>query len=241
MYGDCGLVANHIRTEDKFFVWQEAGLPSNPVMLSNVDGRAGDAVGTEVFIKINGASKPTMLENIWASGHVHLQGASSTSLTTRNLVWRFPGVSSFSMLGGIPYSATADIQETAGVRTVFNSNAIETWKNQSNAVLYKNDRGTAYVTALQQAAGSDPTRGKNLCGKVQVLTVATSGTVTFTTPEGDTNYMPFLSLDGVTGSPTAGAFTVVNIAKTTTGFTFTLAQAPGAGTSVTYNWLITRR
>lgn len=78
------------------------------------------------------------------------------------------------------------------------------------------------------------------CGTFTVADAATTGSATFNIPEHDTAYR--LSIEPVTlsGSPSAGASRVRSIAKTTSGFTATVEAAPGAGTSVTFDWVLVR-
>lgn len=77
-------------------------------------------------------------------------------------------------------------------------------------------------------------------GAVTIANAATTAAVTIST-QPDTNYFPVFSGAGFTGAPSASAFVAVSItAKTTTGFTVTIAVAPGVGNSVTLNWRVAR-
>jgi hypothetical protein len=64
--------------------------------------------------------------------------------------------------------------------------------------------------------------------------------VTFTTAQVDTTYKIIASVTGITGAPAAGAHDLESIAKTTTGFTATVVTAPGAATSVTFDFILVR-
>lgn len=80
----------------------------------------------------------------------------------------------------------------------------------------------------------------NQRGQLTISEANTSGTATFTTEEADTNYSVFLTPVAITGAPASGAFTVKTVTKATTGITPTLVAAPGAGTSVTFDYIVVR-
>jgi len=240
-YGDAAVVIDHVRTEDPLFIQMAEALASNPVMITNIEGRDGTATGAEWFMDVRGGGNCIVLENIRSTGNIRLAGVTTSTAMIRNIQF-IPGSSTTGALSytSAPQAPVVEETEPGRVR-VYNDDAFVEWKNAANAVLYKNDRGTAYVKGLQLAAGTDPIRCVNLCGKVQLNGTATTATVTFATAEGDANFLPILSLDGVTGAIAAGSTTIVQMAKTVNGFTFTVAAAPGVGTTTTWNWLITRR
>lgn len=84
------------------------------------------------------------------------------------------------------------------------------------------------------------TPAKNLRGQIAVANAATTGAVVFTTAETDAVYFLAVTPVSVTGAPAAGSNRITQIAKTNTGFTITVEVAPGAGTSVTFDWILIR-
>lgn len=56
----------------------------------------------------------------------------------------------------------------------------------------------------------------------------------------DVNYRIAVTATESTGTPADAAFIVKAVAKTKTGFTLTLAAAPGSGNTVTFDWQIQR-
>jgi hypothetical protein len=81
---------------------------------------------------------------------------------------------------------------------------------------------------------------RNSGGKIDTTgTAGNTGTVTFATPEADTNYFVSITPTGKSAGAPSGAL-VESVTKTTTGFTFTLNQAPGDGNTYSFDWMITR-
>lgn len=62
--------------------------------------------------------------------------------------------------------------------------------------------------------------------------------VTFNTARDNATYTVIVMPTGKTGTPVPEAFIVESIAKTMTGFTITMLDAPGASASVTYDFLV---
>lgn len=77
-------------------------------------------------------------------------------------------------------------------------------------------------------------------GIVQVSDTNSSGSVTFTTAQSDANYVIILQAKTVSGAPATGAYTISSKTYTPAGFTFTILAAPGAGTSITFEWQLVR-
>lgn len=65
-------------------------------------------------------------------------------------------------------------------------------------------------------------------------------TITWDSPQVDTNYRVIVQAISSTGTPPQGAFIVVAKAYTKTTFSFTLAAAPGAASSVTFEYQLIR-
>jgi hypothetical protein len=72
-------------------------------------------------------------------------------------------------------------------------------------------------------------------GTLTIADPATTAVFTFAEEQPDTNYFVQVTGSAFSGTPLADAFIPVSIAKTTTGFTLTIAVAPGAGDSVTFD------
>lgn len=240
--GECGLVMTHVRAEDPLLLRTASGYPSNPIYVAHVEGRDGAAVGTEDFIYLqSGGGATILLENIKSTGNISVQGANDCDLRTRNITFTPTATAagaSVRVLGGTPYAGRYDIGTSAGDRTVRNSLSIETWRNENNALMYRNDRGRVRVSSLQGVAASADCR--NFGGAFQVTATSATHTVTFATAEPDTNYRVLLSINAVTGTPAAGANRVLSVAKTTAGFTVTFEADAGAGNAVTFAWMLFR-
>lgn len=77
-------------------------------------------------------------------------------------------------------------------------------------------------------------------GTIQVSETNSSGSVTFSTAQEDENYVIILQAKTVSGTPATGAYTISSKTYTKTGFSFNLIEAPGAGTSITFDWQLVR-
>ena len=77
-------------------------------------------------------------------------------------------------------------------------------------------------------------------GSVTVSNTNTTGTVTFKYAEPDANYKVICTPSSVSGTPAASSTIITRITKTTTNFVVTVAAAPGAGNSVTFDYIIGR-
>lgn len=101
--------------------------------------------------------------------------------------------------------------------------------------------GAVKTTSAPGLPSSTATATRNLTGTVAIAETATSAGVTFGTAESDANYGIVASVDAISGSPVVGSLSLSGItSKATTGFTLNVATAPGAGTSVTYRWVLVR-
>lgn len=77
-------------------------------------------------------------------------------------------------------------------------------------------------------------------GSLTISDTANTGQVVFPSPLPDDTYKVFPTVSGFTGTP-ASAARIVNIngnTKSVNGFTLVLAAAPGAGNSVTVDFLV---
>lgn len=79
-----------------------------------------------------------------------------------------------------------------------------------------------------------------LNGQFTVSEAATTIVVTLADEETNADYNVVATPQALTGAPAAGAFTIKKIDKTVTGFTVTFEAAPGAGTSVTFDFQLRR-
>lgn len=73
-------------------------------------------------------------------------------------------------------------------------------------------------------------------GSFTIADAATITTVTLKTKRPDTKYRVVASAVSSTGAPASGAFTVKGVTKAADSFVVTLSAAPGAGTSVTFDF-----
>lgn len=102
---------------------------------------------------------------------------------------------------------------------------------------------TAQTTAneaLALAQTLDDTLG-NLAagGAATIADVATTVVVTIPTQD-DTSYFVVAAAEAFTGAPATNSLIVKSITKTTSSFTITVVTAPGAGTSVSFAWILFR-
>lgn len=79
-------------------------------------------------------------------------------------------------------------------------------------------------------------------GQFTVIGAATSPAAVLPLPvtEPDLNYQVIAMATGSTGAPVTSSLIVSSVAKTTTTFLPTLAAAPGAGNSVTFDYFVVR-
>lgn len=94
-------------------------------------------------------------------------------------------------------------------------------------------------TTANAALALAQTIANNDAGEVTISGASTTAVVA-TSVQPDTNFFVTFGGAAFTGAPAAAAFIVVSIVKTTTGFTLTLAAAPGVGNSVTLAWHVAR-
>lgn len=81
----------------------------------------------------------------------------------------------------------------------------------------------------------------SIAGTIQVSETNSSGSVTFSTAQSDESYVIILQAKTVSGTPATGAYTISSKTYTKTGFSFNLLAAPGAGTSITFDWQLVRK
>jgi len=94
-----------------------------------------------------------------------------------------------------------------------------------------------YMQQLYKALALEP---RTLRGNVTVEGDAIGGTVTHGVNLPDADYEVVLQAKTITGSPAADAFRVVTKTYAQQDFTFALAAAPGAGSSITFSWILVR-
>lgn len=94
----------------------------------------------------------------------------------------------------------------------------------------------AYGMALANKAKLDSW----IFGSVTVTGIATTGVATFAAAQADASYSLVVSQVAAAGTPDAGASRITGIVKTASGFTITVAVAPGVGNSVTYEYHLRR-
>jgi len=89
-------------------------------------------------------------------------------------------------------------------------------------------------------ADIESTLAADKVGTATVSEANTSIAVTFAAAEPDTSYFLAVTPISKSGAPAAGSNRVDHIDKTTGGFTLHVETAPGVGTSVTFDWTLTR-
>jgi hypothetical protein len=239
---DSSLIVNGWRCEDIYVVNYptSAGFPSNPILIENLDHRAGlaDGTGDAIVLKYSGNQLCTV-RNCRVTGNIAIGGTVAKSATIKDIIYRAGDVSPFAVGSTTitaPVVAIADLEATAGQRTLYNPNAVETWQNGATPI-YKNNKGSlSYIKGL---SGTN-VQCNNLSGALYFLTTTSVATVTFATAETDTNYRVLMTVNGVTGAAAAGSNRVKSIVKTINDFTVTLEAAPGAGCDTTFAWMIIR-
>lgn len=111
------------------------------------------------------------------------------------------------------------------------------------------DPATSTVATAQQTANAAYTYANTIAsqiegglvkGTVTVSDANSSGSVTFSDEQPDTNYVILLQAKTVSGSPATGAYTISSKTYTTVGFSFTMIAAPSVGNSITFDWQLVR-
>jgi len=111
------------------------------------------------------------------------------------------------------------------------------------------DPATSTIAVAQQTANAAYNYANNLANKIEAglvkgtVTVSdanTTGAVTFSDAQTDTEYVILIQAKSVSGSPASGAYTISLKTYNTTGFSFSILTAPGVGTSVTFDWQLVR-
>ena len=98
----------------------------------------------------------------------------------------------------------------------------------------------AYIAAQAAQATADKALAATVSGEGVIADAATSFTHTFAKAQADVNYRVVASPSGFAGAPAAGSREIATVAKTTADFTLTIAVAPGAGASVTFDFEVHR-
>ena len=96
------------------------------------------------------------------------------------------------------------------------------------------DANTSGVAALQEVSTT------MVSGTATVSNTDTGSTVTFDVEQKDTDYVIMIQAKSITGSPLTASLVVSSKTYGTETFSFTVADAPGAGTSVTFDWQLIR-
>jgi len=236
------LIISGWRCEDIYLVNYptSTGFPENPISIRNLDHRAGLSGGNEdaIVLKYSGEQQCEVV-NCRVTGNIAIGGTVAKSATIKNITFRAGDATPFAV-GTVtitaPVIAIADLEATAGQRTLYNPNAVETWQNGATPI-YKNNKGSlSYIKGL---SGTN-VQCNNLSGALYFLTTTSVATVTFATAEVDTNYRVLMTVNGVTGAAAAGSNRVKSIVKTINDFTVTLEAAPGVGCDTTFAWMIVR-
>lgn len=114
------------------------------------------------------------------------------------------------------------------------------------------DPATATVSSAQQTAnlayqlasgsqdGVDSINSSFLQGTVTVSDASTGETVAFSEEQSDNDYVVMIQPKSSSGSPALYSDTIKTKTYGTTDFSFTVGAAPGAGKSVTFDWVLMR-
>ena len=95
------------------------------------------------------------------------------------------------------------------------------------------------VTGTKSISGTS-TSANNLRGSVTISDTATSATVTFGTEESDDSYFVTATATAESGTPATGSARHKITSKADVGFDIEVETAPGAGNSVTFDWILVR-
>lgn len=111
------------------------------------------------------------------------------------------------------------------------------------------DPATSTIAVAQQTANAAYTYANTIAlqieaglvkGTVTISDANTSGAVTFSDAQTDTEYVIMLQAKSASGTPATDAYTISSKSYSTTGFSFTILAAPGVGTSITFDWQLVR-
>lgn len=110
----------------------------------------------------------------------------------------------------------------------------------TSVALAQQTANDAYTIAVEARNLANSRAGK--VGSVTVSGAATTGVVTWTGDDvqDDASYNVVFGAITLTGAPAANSTVIRSTAKLTTGFTITVAAAPGVGTDVTFDYQIQR-
>jgi len=96
---------------------------------------------------------------------------------------------------------------------------------------------TATTIARAQQVANTAIR-RSASGFFTISDTNSQATVEFDAPLEDENYHVTASPTAFTGSPAVGAFSIAAVSKSASGIGVALAAAPGAGTSVTFDFIV---
>lgn len=114
------------------------------------------------------------------------------------------------------------------------------------------DPSKATIASAQQTANNAFTLAETLqaqfnkyglkTGTITISGATNTETFTFATADvqNDTSYIVVLTAAGTTGSPPIDAVHIISQSYTKNGFSIAVNASPGAGNSVTFNWILAR-
>ena len=114
----------------------------------------------------------------------------------------------------------------------------QTTANQAYALAVESSDATE--TAQTEIDALETKFAANVDGTVTISDAAVGDTVAFAAAQADTNYTVMIQAKSITGAPATGAYTKQTKTYATGNFSFTLVAAPGAGTSITFDWQLVR-
>ncbi|MER8383596.1 hypothetical protein [Mesorhizobium sp. M1399] len=208
-------------------------------ILSGIHHRSGHASGVEDVVSVNYQGDfPTLIQSSILRGNIRIGALVHKQVRLKEIEYH-AGTSDImgsTLLSG-PYLAKLDVEAEVGIRRVWNSSALEEWRDSSSRLLFKNDRGS--LSKIKSIGGSG-IKGENLGGTLVVDGASSTATVVFPTAEPDANYRLVITPLDLSGKPSIGSNRVLFVERSTEKFTVTVEAAPGAGSSVEFSWLLFR-
>ncbi len=160
--------------------------------------------------------------------------------STGNINQDFSDVVNWTYFAYLAIQAAIDNIQAGAVITALQAEADAT-KAQATATQTQVGTLQTEADATQAAAVTLKARlDGQITGTVTMAHPNNSFTITFGTPEADANYRAIVQAIDSTGSPNVGAAIVVGKTYLAASFTVIMADEPGIGNTVTYEWQLIR-
>lgn len=173
-----------------------------------------------IFIDHSGSAKETPIKFVNPSFNV---GVECTSI--------------FKFLNTSPVkgSVIVDQPTESGFLASFRSLGVPISDPVNLVTVMENGRLSGFV-----GISATDTQSNNLRGSLTITEANTTGTVTFGTAEPNGTYFLAVTPMTASGGATAGSTRVRSVSKTGANFVVTIEAAPGAGESVSFDWVLIR-